>query len=213
MDRQILAILNEDIIRDLHLSDAQMGMLGGLAFAIFYAGLGLPVAWLADRSNRVRIIAIALAVWSAFTAAGGLAQNFWHLLGARIGVGIGEAGSSPPSHSIIADLYPPVRASALSIYSLGLGLARRSGRSSVALSQRITAGARVMAVGARRVAMYVIGLPGLLLALIIWLVVPEPKRGLSDAQVVMDDAKPTLADGFRTLFSIARRCISSPGSH
>jgi MFS family permease len=192
MDRQILAILNEDIIRDLHLSDAQMGMLGGLAFAVFYAGLGIPVAWLADRSNRVRIIAIALAIWSGFTAAGGLAMNFWQLLGARIGVGIGEAGSSPPSHSIIADLYPPEkRASALSIYSLGVGLGAAFGT--------IIGGVVATHYG-WRVAMYVIGLPGLLLALVIWLVVPEPKRGLSDAQIAMDDTKPTLADGFATLF-------------
>jgi len=193
MDRQILAILNEDIIRDLRLSDAQMGMLGGLAFAIFYAGLGIPVAWLADRGNRVRIIAIALAIWSGFTAAGGLATNFWQLLGARIGVGIGEAGSSPPSHSIIADLYPPEkRASALSIYSLGVGLGAAFGT--------IIGGVVATRYG-WRVAMYVIGLPGLLLALVIWLAVPEPKRGLSDAQIAMDEAKPTLADGFRTLFA------------
>jgi len=193
MDRQILAILNEDIIRDLHLSDAQMGMLGGLAFAIFYAGLGIPVAWLADRSNRVRIIAIALAIWSGFTAAGGLAQNFWQLLGARIGVGIGEAGSSPPSHSIIADLYPPEkRASALSIYSLGVGLGAAFGT--------IIGGVVATKYG-WRVAMYVIGLPGLLLAIVIWFVVPEPKRGLSDAQTAMEDTKPTLADGFTTLFA------------
>jgi len=193
MDRQILAILNEDIIRDLHLSDAQMGMLGGLAFAIFYAGLGIPVAWLADRSNRVRIIAIALAIWSGFTAAGGLAQNFWQLLGARIGVGIGEAGSSPPSHSIIADLYPPEkRASALSIYSLGVGLGAAFGT---------IIGGIVATKYGWRVAMYVIGLPGLLLAIVIWFVVPEPKRGLSDAQTAMEDTKPTLADGFTTLFA------------
>ena len=193
MDRQILAILNEDIIRDLHLSDAQMGVLGGLAFAIFYAGLGLPVAWLADRGNRVRIIAIALAVWSGFTAAGGLALNFWQLLAARIGVGVGEAGSSPPSHSIIADLYPPEkRASAMAIYSLGVGLGAAFGT---------IIGGTVATFYGWRAAMYVIGLPGLLLALVIWLVVPEPKRGLSDAQTAMEEGKPTLAQGFATLFA------------
>jgi MFS family permease len=194
MDRQILAILNEDIIKDLHLSDAQMGILGGMAFAIFYAGLGIPVAWLADRSNRVRIIAGALAIWSAFTALGGLATNFWLLLGARVGVGIGEAGSSPPSHSIIADLYPPdKRASAMSIYSLGVGLGAAFGT---------IIGGVVATYYGWRVAMYVIGLPGLLLAAIIWATVPEPKRGLSDAQIAMDESsKPTLADGFSSLFA------------
>lgn len=194
MDRQILAILQEDIIKDLHLSDAEMGVLGGMAFAIFYAGLGIPVAWLADRGNRVRIIASALAIWSAFTALGGLAVNFWQLLGARIGVGIGEAGSSPPSHSIIADLYPPdKRASAMSIYSLGVGLGAAFGT---------IIGGIVATYYGWRVAMYVIGLPGLILAGIIWLAVPEPKRGLSDAQIAMDDTtRPSLADGFSTLFA------------
>ena len=192
MDRQILAILNEDIIRDLHLSDAQMGVLGGLAFAIFYAGLGIPVAWLADRGNRVRIIAIALSVWSGFTAAGGLAGNFVQLLLARIGVGVGEAGSSPPSHSIIADLYPPEkRASAMAIYSLGVGLGAAFGT---------IIGGTVATFYGWRAAMFVIGLPGLVLALVIWLVVPEPKRGLSDAQIALTEGKPTLAQGFATLF-------------
>ena len=192
MDRQILAILNEDIIKDLRLSDAQMGMLGGMAFALFYAGLGIPVAWLADRGNRVRIIAAALAIWSAFTAAGGLATSFTQLLLARIGVGIGEAGSSPPSHSIIADLYPPAkRASAMAIYSLGVGLGAAFGT---------IIGGTVATFHGWRVAMFVIGLPGLLLALVILAVMPEPKRGLSDAQIAMAEGKPTLAEGFRTLF-------------
>ena len=191
MDRQILAILQEDIIRDLHLSDAQMGVLGGLAFAIFYAGLGLPVAWLADRGNRVRIIAAALAIWSGFTAAGGLAANFIQLLLARIGVGIGEAGSSPPSHSIIADLYPPEkRAGAMAIYSLGVGLGAAFGT---------IIGGTVATFYGWRVAMYVIGLPGLVLAGVIWAVMPEPKRGLSDAQVAMEQGKPSMREGFRTL--------------
>ena len=193
MDRQILAILQEDIIKDLRLSDAQMGVLGGLAFAVFYAGLGVPVAWLADRGNRVRIIAAALAIWSGFTAAGGLAANFTQLLLARIGVGIGEAGSSPPSHSIIADLYPPEkRAGAMAVYSLGVGLGAAFGT---------IIGGTVATFYGWRVAMYVIGLPGLLLAAVIWAVMPEPKRGLSDAQVAMEDGKPTMRDGFRTLFA------------
>jgi len=194
MDRQILAILNEDIVKDLHLGDEQLGLLNGTAFAIFYAGLGLPIAWLADRSNRVRIIAIALTIWSGFTALGGLATNFWQLLGARVGVGIGEAGSSPPSHSIIADLYPAdKRASAMSIYSLGVGLGAAFGT---------IIGGVVATYYGWRVALYVIGLPGLLLALIIWLTVPEPKRGLSDAQIAMDErSKPTFAEGFASLFA------------
>ena len=120
MDRQILAILQEDIKAELVLSDTQLGLLAGFAFAIFYATLGLPVARWADKGNRVNIIGIALALWSAMTAVCGLAQNFVQLLLARIGVGIGEAGSSPPSHSIIADLYPPhQRSKAISVFMLG----------------------------------------------------------------------------------------------
>ena len=193
MDRQILAILQEDIIRDLHLSDLQMGLIAGFAFALFYAGLGMPVAWLADRTNRVRIIAIALAIWSGFTALGGLAMNFWHLLLARVGVGIGEAGSSPPSHSIIADLYPPEkRAGAMALYSLGVGLGGAFGT---------MIGGTVAHFYGWRVAMFVIGLPGLLLALVVWMLVPEPPRGMSDAQRAMEPGdRPKFTEGFRSLF-------------
>ncbi|MEG8031655.1 MFS transporter [Sphingomonas aurantiaca] len=112
MDRQILAILLERIKADLVLTDTQLGLLSGLVFAIFYATLGIPVARLADRTNRRNIIAASLTIWSAMTALCGLAQNFTQLMLFRIGVGIGEAGSSPPSHSIIADLYPPKSARA-----------------------------------------------------------------------------------------------------
>ena len=142
MDRQILSILLEDIKADLLLTDTQLGLLSGLAFALFYATLGIPVAALADRMNRVNIISIAMALWSAMTAVCGLAQNFSQLLLARIGVGVGEAGSSPPSHSIIADLYPAdKRALALSIYSLGVTLVRLRARCSGATSPISSAGA------------------------------------------------------------------------
>ncbi|MBS0477819.1 MAG: MFS transporter [Proteobacteria bacterium] len=194
MDRSILAILQEAIIRDLHVSDFAMGIISGTAFAIFYAGLGLPVARLADRSNRVRIIAIALAIWSGFTALGGLAMNFWQLLGARIGVGVGEAGSSPPSHSIIADLYPPdKRTGAMAIYSLGVGLGAAMGT---------TIGGTVLFFYGWRMALYVVGLPGLALALLIWALVPEPKRGLSDAQLaVQRDDQPSFMESLRALLA------------
>ncbi|MDB5680540.1 MAG: transporter [Sphingomonas bacterium] len=194
MDRSILAILQEAIIRDLRVSDFAMGIISGTAFAIFYAGLGLPVARLADRTNRVRIISIALAIWSGFTALGGLATNFWQLLGARIGVGIGEAGSSPPSHSIIADLYPPEkRTSAMAIYSLGVGLGAAMGT---------VLGGTVLHFYGWRAALYVVGLPGLLLAIVIWAFVPEPKRGLSDAQLaVQSDSQPGFLECVRALLA------------
>lgn len=197
MDRQILAILLEDIKLDLHLSDTQLGLLSGLVFAIFYATLGIPVARLADRSNRRNIIAISLAIWSAMTALCGLAQNFTQLMLARIGVGVGEAGSSPPSHSMIADLYPPERrAGAMAVYSLGVVLGAGFGT--------LIGGVVAHAYG-WRVAMFTVGLPGVALAIIVRLFVVEPRRGLSDeVRVVAPNAvpenKPTLGEGFASLW-------------
>ncbi|WP_231621581.1 spinster family MFS transporter [Sphingomonas sp. 37zxx] len=196
MDRQILAILQELIKADLKLSDTQLGLLSGLAFALFYATLGIPVARLADRFNRKNIVALSLAAWSAMTAVGGLAQNFTQLLLARIGVGIGEAGSSPPSHSIIADLYPPDRrAGAMGVFSLGVVLGSAIGTS---------VGGLVAAAFGWRTAMFVIGMPGVVLALIVWLFVVEPRRGLSDPNRAPNAAKepmPSLGAGFASLIA------------
>jgi len=194
MDRQILAILQEDIKAELLLSDTQLGLLAGFAFAIFYATLGLPVARWADKGNRVNIIGIALALWSAMTAVCGLAQNFVQLLLARIGVGIGEAGSSPPSHSIIADLYPPEkRAGAMGIYSLGVVLGAAGGT---------MIGGTLAHFFGWRVAMFAVGIPGIVLAVVIKLFVVEPRRGLSDPGHVPSahTAMPSFGEGFRSLF-------------
>ena len=123
IDRQILVILLEPIKADLNLNDTQLGLLSGLAFAAFYATLGIPIAMWADRGDRRKIITLALAVWSGMTAFSGLAQNYWHLLIARMGVGVGEAGGTPPATSIISDLYgPKERATALGIYTTGIGI-------------------------------------------------------------------------------------------
>jgi predicted MFS family arabinose efflux permease len=120
MDRQLLAIFAEPIKRDLGLSDTQVAVLYGVSFALFYAFIGLPIARLADRGNRARIITWSLVLFSAMTGLCGLAGNYWHLLLARIGVGIGESGTGPASHSLIADLYPPGRRStAMAFFSLG----------------------------------------------------------------------------------------------
>ena len=193
MDRQILAILQELIKKDLNLSDTQLGMLTGLAFAVFYAGLGIPVARLADRMNRKNIITISLTVWSAMTAACGLAQNFLQLLLFRIGVGIGEAGSSPPSHSIIADLYPPEkRASAMAVYSLGVVLGTAFGT---------MIGGTVAHYYGWRIALFAVGIPGVLLAFFVWKFVAEPRRGLSDvAKVAESETMPTLREGFAVMW-------------
>ena len=123
VDRQLIAILQEAIKADLGLSDTQLGLLSGLAFATFYVIAGVPIARLADRSNRRNIISIAVALWSFMTAVSGLVQNYTQLLLARIGVGVGEAGCSPPAHSMISDMYPPEkRATALSFYSVGINI-------------------------------------------------------------------------------------------
>lgn len=193
MDRQILAILLEPIKADLKLSDTQLGLLSGLAFAIFYAGLGIPVARFADRSNRRNIIAISLAIWSAMTALCGLAQNFVQLLLARIGVGIGEAGSSPPSHSIIADLYPPEkRAGAMGIYAAGVVLGGGFGT---------MIGGYLAEHFGWRTAIMAVGLPGLALAIIVRLLVVEPRRGLADKARALPAEHLPLSQGFTSLWA------------
>ena len=159
IDRQILAILLQPIKVDLGLSDTQLGLLSGVAFAVFYATFGIPIARLADRSSRVNIISASLAVWSLMTAVCGLAQNFWQLLAARIGVGIGEAGCSPPSHSLISDYFAPeTRATAMSIYSLGIPIGIMIG---------FLAGGWIVEFFDWRTAFIAVGLPGVLLAVVV----------------------------------------------
>ena len=174
VDRQILAILAESIKTDLDLSDTQLGLLSGVAFGIFYATLGIPIARLADRYSRVNIISICLAIWSLMTALSGVAQNFWHLLIARIGVGIGEAGGSPPSHSLIADYFPTnARASALGIYALGIPVGILFGN---------LAGGWINEFFGWRYAFLVVGIPGILLAILLKMTVKEPPRGYSEGK-------------------------------
>ena len=175
IDRQILSILLEPIKLDLGLSDTQLGMLTGFAFAAFYATLGIPIARYADRSNRRNLIAVALTIWSGMTALSGLAQNFFHLLVARIGVGVGEAGCSPPAHSIIADYYPANRrATALGIYSLGIPVGILFG---------FLAGGWINEFFGWRTAFFVVGIPGLLLAVVVRLSLKEPPRGMAEGKV------------------------------
>ncbi|MGI9438600.1 MAG: spinster family MFS transporter [Parvibaculales bacterium] len=174
IDRQILSILLEPVKADLGLSDTAMGMLTGFAFAMFYATLGIPIARFADRTNRRNLIAGALGVWSIFTALSGLAQNFWHLLIARIGVGVGEAGCSPPAHSMIADYYPAdQRATALGIYSLGIPFGIMFG---------LFAGGWINEFFGWRAAFFVVGLPGVLLALVVRFSLAEPQRGMAEGR-------------------------------
>ncbi|RMF96994.1 MAG: MFS transporter [Gammaproteobacteria bacterium] len=172
MDRYMLAVLLPAIKAELALSDAQAGLLTGLAFTLFYATLGIPIARLADRYSRRRIIALALGFWSAMTAACGLVQGFWQLLAARVLVGAGEAGASPPSHSLIADLYrASERARALSIYALG---------APVGILVGFALGGWLVAHYDWRVALLAVATPGLLLSLLVYRRLPEPQRGASD---------------------------------
>lgn len=169
IDRQIVNILAEPIAQDLGLNNTQIGLMTGLAFALFYTGLGLPIARYADRAttHRPRLIAVALATWSVMTAVCGLAQNYWQLLLARIGVGVGEAGCTPPAHSLIADMVPPERrSSAIAFYSLGIPIGSLLGM--------VVGGVLADWLGWRE-AFLAVGLPGVGLALLVWFVLREPR--------------------------------------
>jgi len=192
LDRQVVNILAEPIKQDLGLKDWQLGALTGLAFAVFYTFLGIPIARLAERGNRPLIIAVALAVWSAFTVVCGLAQNFVHLLLARIGVGVGEAGCSPPSHSLITDYTPKEkRASALAFYSMGIPLGSLVG---------MALGGLVADAHGWRVAFFVAGAPGLLLAVVAALTLKEPRKLLAAAaQAKAAEDSPTFKDAMKEL--------------
>jgi MFS family permease len=169
IDRQIIGVLAVPIKAELGLSDRQLGLMGGIAFALFYSGLAIPIAWLADRRSRVKIIAVSVALWSLFTAVCGLAQNFWHLFLARMGVGIGEAGGVAPSYALISDFYPKAkRARALAFFSLGIPLGSALG---------VFFGGWIGAYLDWRWAFIIVGLAGLPAALLVRYGIPEPVRG------------------------------------
>jgi predicted MFS family arabinose efflux permease len=192
IDRQLLAILQESIKSELGLSDGQLGLLTGFAFALFYVTAGLPIASWADRGNRRNIVALSLGVWSFMTAVSGFAQNYWQLLLARIGVGVGEAGGSPPSHSIISDIFPPEsRASALGFYSTGI---------SIGILFGFLFGGWLNEFFGWRVAFLVVGVPGVLFAVLLRLTVAEPIRGLNESRTVSDET-PSMMTVFKLLWS------------
>lgn len=184
LDRQIVNILAEPIKRDLGLSDTQIGLMTGIAFAAFYTFLGIPIARYADKpsTNRVRLISVALVIWSGMTALCGMAQNFVQLLLARIGVGVGEAGCTPAAHSLIADLAPPEkRASAISFYSLGIPIGSLLG---------MLIGGLVADAYGWRTAFLVAGLPGILLAVVVMIVLRDPRFA---AQMQAATPKPAIS--------------------
>lgn len=182
VDRQILTILVEPIRKEFDFTDTQMGLLGGFAFAVVYSVLGIPIARIADKKNRVNIIAIALFVWSFFTVLTGRAQNFAQLFAARVAVGIGEAGCTPPAYSIIGDYFEKARrTTAIAIYSMGI-------YGGVFVGYLV--GAQVAEEYGWRAAFYVVGIPGIVLAVILKLTLREPPRGFAERVVTSSTPPP-----------------------
>lgn len=193
LDRQIVGILAQHISKDLHLTDTQLGLMTGLAFALFYTGLGIPIARFSDRpsTDRITVVTACLAVWSAMTVLCGAAQNFWQLFAARIGVGIGEAGGTPPVHALIAEMAPPEqRASALSFYQLGPPIGGLIGM--------VLGGFLADSIGWRW-AFVAVGAPGVLLAFVVraWLKDPRKMGGMA----VAPQPQPPLGGAFGAILS------------
>ncbi len=202
LDRQLLSILAKPIQDDLRISDGQLGRLGGLYFAIFYCILGVPVAWLADRSNRVRVLTVACALWSAATAACGVAQNYPQLAIARMSVGIGEAGGVPPSYSIISDYFPASRrGTALGIFNLGPPIGQALG---------VAFGAKIAAAYDWRLAFVILGAGGIIAAGAVWGVIKEPARGATDGQLDRIDPATILAEEAASFWATLRMFTSRP---
>lgn len=190
IDRQIIGVLAVPIKAELHLSDTQLGMLGGIAFALFYTALGIPIAWLADRRSRTWIITISLTLWSGFTALCGLATSFWQIFFCRLGVGVGEAGGVAPTHALISDYFPPAsRARAIAVYSFGIPLGSASG---------VLLGGWIASTIDWRAAFITVGIAGVILAPIFRLTVREPARGRYDPPATRT-AAPPISTVFKTL--------------
>lgn len=188
LDRQLLSILAKPIQDSLGVTDGQLGLIGGLYFALFYCILAIPVGWLADRTNRTRVLAIACGLWSAATVACGMAANYPQLVVARMTVGVGEAGGVPPSYAIISDYFPPGRRGfALGIFNLGPPIGAALG---------VAFGASIAAAYSWRHAFVVLGAVGVVAAIAVWLFVKEPKRGGLDVAPAAGPAADASAFSF-----------------
>ena len=187
MDRSVLAVLLESIKHTFHTTDTQQGLLGGLAFALFYATLGIPLAALADRTSRRNVLAACVVLWSVMTALCGMAGSFAQLVAARVGTAVGEAGGTPPSHALISDYFPlSTRATALSLYALGVPLGSMLGSLLGGWGNELYGW---------RTAFMLVGTPGVLVAILVFLTIREPVRGQSDVGVseAAKLATPTLS--------------------
>ena len=190
-DRYVVTTVLEPIRLELKLTDSGAGFLTGVPLALFYVSFGIPISWLADRSNRRNILATSLVVWSGFTAFCGLSRNYWQFLLARIGVGVGEAGGTPPCNAIVADYFPPERRPmALGVFALGAPIGAYLGAD--------VAG-KVANLFGWRAAMLALGIPGALLGVLVYLTIREPQRGCLDAT---PQAKATVLE---TLVTVWRR--------
>lgn len=172
LDRQLVSILAKPIQDSLQISDSELGRITGFYFALFYCFIAIPVGWLADRTNRVKVLSIACGLWSAATAACGLANNYGQLVVARMAVGVGEAGGVPPSYAIISDMYPRAqRGTAMGIFNLGPPIGSALG---------VAFGASLAAAYNWRIPFYVVGGIGVVTAIFVYFLVPEPQRGRYD---------------------------------
>lgn len=181
LDRQLIGILAKPIQDSLQVSDGQLGLIGGLYFAMFYCFIAIPVGWFADRTSRVGVLSLACAIWSGATVACGMAANYTQLVIARMAVGFGEAGGVPPSYAIISDTYPAGRrAAALGIFNMGPAIGAALG---------VAFGAAVAERFGWRIPFIAVGAVGIVTAVIVWLTVREPARGATDAIQAQPDAK------------------------
>jgi len=204
LDRQLIGILAKPIQDALRISDGQLGLIGGLYFAMFYCFIAIPVGWFADRTSRVTVLSLACAIWSGATVACGLAANYTQLVVARMTVGFGEAGGVPPSYAIITDTYPPgKRAAAFGIYNLGPAIGAAAG---------VAFGAAIAESYGWRMPFIVVGVIGIVTALLVRFVIREPARGATDAAPVATAAPAQFWPTLRMFFANPVLMLAALGS-